>query len=320
MSTDAPLLLCWAVALYAFVRAREDGRWRWWLAVGVAGGLRAPREIRDGLLADLGAALSLALSATSGAICRAFLGAARWRCVIYAPNFVWNLAHGFVSYRHTEDNAALARPRCSIPAHFLEFFGSQFGVFGPLLFAALIGDRRAAAGARCADRRAALLAVFALPTLAMMLVVSFLSRASPTGRRRPMSRRPCWWWRGSSRAAGSAVVVASVALHVGAAVLLLAVRDIGRMRAGYDLPAQIRPAAPAARLARPWRRRSRGCCASIPARILLADDREDMAALLYYVRPHPLDALKWNGDDNLPRPVRPRRRRRSAISATISCW
>jgi hypothetical protein len=31
----------------------------------------------------------------------------------------------------------------------------------------------------------------------------------------------------------------------------------------------------------------------------LSDDREDMAALLYYVRPHPTEWLKWNGDDGL---------------------
>src|SRR4051794_15435883 len=33
ISTDAPLLACWAAALYAFIRARELGGERWWLAV-----------------------------------------------------------------------------------------------------------------------------------------------------------------------------------------------------------------------------------------------------------------------------------------------
>ncbi len=27
--------------------------------------------------------------------------------MIYAPNFAWNALHGFASYHHTEDNAAL---------------------------------------------------------------------------------------------------------------------------------------------------------------------------------------------------------------------
>src|SRR5256885_11259689 len=29
ISTDVPLLFCWAVTLYAFLQAREDNRWRW---------------------------------------------------------------------------------------------------------------------------------------------------------------------------------------------------------------------------------------------------------------------------------------------------
>src|SRR6266446_1099864 len=39
ISTDAPLVLFWAAALFAFVRAREEAGWGWWLAVGLAAGL-----------------------------------------------------------------------------------------------------------------------------------------------------------------------------------------------------------------------------------------------------------------------------------------
>src|SRR5215470_8243119 len=39
ISTDAPLLLFWAAALYAFIRAREGDGWAWWLVLGVACGL-----------------------------------------------------------------------------------------------------------------------------------------------------------------------------------------------------------------------------------------------------------------------------------------
>src|SRR6202030_910590 len=38
VSTDAVLLPCWAVALYAFIRAREPGGARWWLLAGSAAG------------------------------------------------------------------------------------------------------------------------------------------------------------------------------------------------------------------------------------------------------------------------------------------
>src|SRR6202047_1645718 len=39
ISTDAVLLPCWAMALYAFIRAREPGGGGWWIAVGIAAGL-----------------------------------------------------------------------------------------------------------------------------------------------------------------------------------------------------------------------------------------------------------------------------------------
>ncbi len=79
MSTDAPLLLCWALALYAFVRAREGG------AALVDRGRRCRRgraalEIRDGLLADLGAAsISALLPRRAAAYRRIFSAPRRWR-------------------------------------------------------------------------------------------------------------------------------------------------------------------------------------------------------------------------------------------------
>ena len=105
--------------------------------------------------------------------------------------------HGFVSYRHTEANASLARLARSIPSIFLEFFGSQFGVFGPLLFAALllIVALAAASAGRAAGRAARRFrAADARHDAGGELPVA---RRSPTGRRRLMFRRPCWWWPGS---------------------------------------------------------------------------------------------------------------------------
>src|SRR5579871_6346174 len=39
ISTDAPLLFCWAIALYAFIRAREPDGQAWWVLVGIACGV-----------------------------------------------------------------------------------------------------------------------------------------------------------------------------------------------------------------------------------------------------------------------------------------
>ena len=295
MSTDAPLLFCWAAALYAFVRAREGGAWKWWLAVGAAAGV--------GLLAKyamaywlISALLFLVAFRDERRHVPRLFAAVGVALLIYAPNFGWNLAHGFASYHHTADNADLNGPLFH-PGHFLEFFGSQFGVFGPLMFAALLAIV-ALARRTLRERNAAFLAFFALPTLAMMLAVSFLSRAQPN-------------WSAPTYISATVLVVAwllaigwrwavagSVALHVALAAAVLEARDIAAAF-GFDLPAKY----DALHRVRGWKTLGTVVSRMLgehPGAILLAFDREDMAALLYYVRPHPLDALKWNGYDELP--------------------
>src|ERR1043166_4842132 len=104
------------------------------------------------------------------------LGASLVALLLYLPNLWWNWQHDFVSYRHVRDNAEIAGVLFH-PGAFLEFFASQFAVFGPLCFAALIAI--AARPRSLAEPRARLLAAFALPALVMMLGVGLLSRAQP---------------------------------------------------------------------------------------------------------------------------------------------
>ncbi len=287
ISTDAPLLLLWAAALYAFVRARETDGWGWWLAVGLAAGL--------GLLAKYAMAYWL-LSALGFVLVfpgerrhlLALLAATGTAVLIYSPNFWWNWSNGFVSYLHTRDNAALSGPLFH-PDAFLGFFASQFGVFGPLLFAGLI--LLAATSRGLAEPRGCLLAAFTLPTLAMMLGVSLLSRAHAN-------------WAAPIYVAATVLVVAwvlqrgwcrllamSIALHLAAIGLLFTCRET-LASFGFEVPAQYDPL----RRVRGWRELGAEVgkeLAAHPGLTLFADDRELLAALIYYIRPHPLDAVKW---------------------------
>jgi 4-amino-4-deoxy-L-arabinose transferase-like glycosyltransferase len=287
ISTDAPLLLFWAAALYAFVRAREEPGWRWWVAVGVAAGL--------GLLAKYAMAYWL-LSALGFVLVfreerrhlRGLLAATGIALVLYSPNFWWNWSNGFVSYLHTRDNAALSGPLFH-PDAFGEFFVAQFGVFGPLLFAALIWLIATWRG--IAEPCARLLATFAMPTLAMMIAVSLLSRAhanwaAPTYVSATVLvaawALQCGWQR---------LLAVSVALHLAAVGLLFTGRE-ALAAIGFDLPAQYDPL----RRVRGWRELGAEVSkelAAHPGLTLFADDRELLASLIYYIRPHPLDAVKW---------------------------
>jgi 4-amino-4-deoxy-L-arabinose transferase-like glycosyltransferase len=288
ISTDAVLLPCWAAALYAFIRAREPGGRPWWIAVGIAAGLGllAKYAMAYWLLSALGYVL---LVREERRHLRPLLGAALIALLLYVPNFWWNWSNGFVSYLHVRDNAELTGPLFH-PIAFLEFFVSQFGVFGPLCFAALLPI--VARPRTLTEPRARLLAAFALPTLAMMLGVSLLSRAQPN-------------WAAPTYVSATVLVVAwalqrdwrrglraAVTLNLAAAILLFGAAD-ALAAIGIAVPAQYDPL----HRLRGWRALGQqvgALMAAHPDLTLLADDRELLAALVYYVRPHPLNAVEWN--------------------------
>jgi hypothetical protein len=290
MSTDSPMLLCWAVAMFAFLRARDSDDRRWWLVVGIAIGL--------GLLSKyamvywlLCAFLFVGLFRDERRHLPMLLGAAALGLILYAPNFFWNFGNGFASYHHTEANASLGGPLIH-PGNFLEFFGAQFGVFGPLLFAALIA-MIVLAGRTLTDRRAALLICFTLPPLGLMLGLSLLSRAQAN-------------WAAPSYVAATVLVVAwllaegrrivivvSLALHLVAALLVgIGLRNIAAV-AGVTLSVKYDPL----HRLQGWRNLGRAVTSELkqhPGAILMADNRELLAALMFYVQPHPLNALEWD--------------------------
>src|SRR5581483_10812950 len=195
----------------------------------------------------------------------------------------------FVSYRHTEANADI-NGFALHPGAFAEFVGSQFGVFGPVFFATLLVIvfllRRV-----LRDRRAQLLAVFALPTLAMMVTVSLLSRAHPN-------------WSAPTYVSATILVVAfliehgravlvtaSVILHVAAFAVLLPARDIAHA-VGWEMPGRLDPL----HRLRGWSLLGRSVAAVLrdePDATPVSDNREVLAALTYYIPPRPFPVLKW---------------------------
>ena len=288
ISTDAVLLPCWAGALFAFVRAREPGGVFWWLVTGIAVGL--------GLLAKYAMAYWL-LSAFGFVLLtpgerrhwRKLLLATGIAVLIYVPNLWWNWSHGFVSYLHLRDNAGLTHSLLH-PLALLEFVGSQFGVVGPLFCAALLA--LLVRPWRLAGNPARLLAAFAAPTLALVLVISLLSRAEPN-------------WAAPAYVSGVVLVVAwalqrrwrlflaaSVALNLTAAAILLG-GPSALAAIGHPVPARYDPL----QRLRGWHElgeRVAALLAAHPGLTLLADDRELLAALIYNVRPHPFGAVEWN--------------------------
>ena len=162
---------------------------------------------------------------------------------------------------------------------------------GPLLFAALLAI--VARPRFLAEPRALLLAAFALPSLAMMLrrelVVAGPAELGGAGL--------CLGERAGGRL-GARAGLAALGRRLGGGQY----RGRGRRcsaptdalaAAGIAVPAKYDPL----HRLRGWRElgeRYRGLLAAHPGLTLLADDRELLAALIYYVRPHPFGAVEWN--------------------------
>ncbi len=179
ISTDPPLLFFWSLALLFFVRAIHENRTRDWVLSGVAAGCGMLSKYSMAFF--LFSALMFPRHAkkygemyTSGkfwlAVFVAFL--------VYLPNLIWNLDHGFVSYLHTQDNANLGAFGVNFDK-FLEFLGGQFLVFGPILFFFLLRHiyRTSRALAYPISPDIALLFSFVQPMLLFMLLLSLFTRA-----------------------------------------------------------------------------------------------------------------------------------------------
>ncbi|MBI1649390.1 ArnT family glycosyltransferase [Hyphomicrobium sulfonivorans] len=292
ISTDVPLLLCWALALVGFLLLLTSDRL--WPAVlmGVAfgAGLNAKYAMiwfvvciavyllfsseKRGLLRDWRLYLALVIGAT-----------------MIAPNLLWNYSNSFATFSHTADNANWGGSMLH-PNKALEFFGAQFGVFGPILFGSLLVIAwRARKGAGDRER---LLLSFSLPIIGFIVLQAFLSRAHANWAApayvaatvlviATMVRDGAWGW-----------LKASFAINI-AVLLLLAVGTVTAGRVALPLKTD-----PFARTLG-WRQVAEATQAELaiaagagkPFAAVLSDDRAMTAELLYYMRDEPTPILAW---------------------------
>ena len=177
VSTDVPLLLCWALALNAFVHLRETPTVKWAALMGLAFGFGMLSKYA--MLFFLPAtALAFILDAKTrrALLSRQGLTALLLAGLVMAPNMVWNARHDFATLNHTIANANLEKDRFH-PGELFQFLISQLGVFGPVSF--LMMMFAAVWGVRGKSRReTTLLALFVLAPLLIISLEALLSRAN----------------------------------------------------------------------------------------------------------------------------------------------
>lgn len=288
VSTDVPLLFFWSVALFSWIKLLQTRAWIWTFLLGVSLGLgimskyamiyflacalvylfyeKEHRWMLQGMRGLLTAVIVLALM---------------------TPNIIWNLENGLVTFSHTAANANWDKSLFH-PLKALEFFAAQFGVFGPILFAAflVILWRSFYEGLR---RQDFILVCFALPIIILITVQAFLSRAHAN-------------WAAVAYPAAAILVTstmlrdnakswfrASMVLHI----FLMLVLSLGLSMAGrMSFPFGMDPYARVLgwdRLAEITKTK----LAEGNFSLVLTDDRAVSAELLYYLRDTNIQIKSW---------------------------
>lgn len=179
VSTDTPMIGCLAAALWAYAALQQveaRAAWRPALGLGLALGLALLAKYAA-LYSVAGIALHLATSAQARRPWRpaAIVAAVGAFVAVAAPNVVWNAANHFASVGHVASEAAWGGARKGGVLAALSFLGSQFGVFGPIPFAVLVGGGTWLAVRRRLVAADGLLLAWTLPPLAIVLVEAFIA-------------------------------------------------------------------------------------------------------------------------------------------------
>jgi hypothetical protein len=290
ISTDVPLLFFWALALLAYVKLLKGADFRWAIVLGLALGLGLLAKYMMGCFI-----LGIFVAACFDREARDFLKTpALWTAlviaaVLIAPNLLWNVDNGFATFRHTGENIRGSGAVFSLHNGF-EFLGSQFGVFGPIVFgfliAIIVSSRKFAL-----VRQDRLMLAFALPVLAIVTVLSFVTRAHAN-------------WAATAVVSSIIVVVAvlvrlqawrwlKVGLAIGIVVQgLLLVGD--RMADGLTIPGLAK-----ADIYQPtmgWRAlgdEAKEFAHRVDASTVATARRDDVASLVYYLRDEKPVVLAW---------------------------
>lgn len=300
ISTDVPLLFCWAVALLGFLELRAGGGRGAALLLGIGIGFGLNAKYAMAFLP-----LSMLVAASVDGPSRRLFGRTDvWAGLFLAgvlilPNLVWNLTNGFATFAHTADNAKWGGSLLHIGKG-LEFVGAQFGVFGPILLVVLILTAWRAWREGLPDVEK-VLACFTLPVLLLITAQGFVSRAHAN-------------WAATAYVAGSLLVASELLRHAGrrwlVASLVVNLTVLAAVIAGTSAAGRVRLPFVGDPLHRMlgWagiadatrQKLAEARAAGTPIASVVTTDRSLTAELLYYMRGEPTPVLALRNDPGRP--------------------
>lgn len=294
ITTDVPLICFWSLALWAVAELRNRPSTFWASVLGAAVGL--------GLLskyAMLYFLLGLGLACLPDAQGRKFIFARHMLAtlgvalLVFSPNIIWNIVHGFETVRHTASNANWGSDRLFNMGHVFEFLGAQAGIIGPVAAGILVWGLFRGWRDRNWSHPDTLMLAMSLPIITIVSTQAFISRANANWAAPAfvtLSIIVCAW---AVRHGALRALAANAAVN-GALALLL-----GSLAASPALVSAIGQENSVKRL-RGWNEAGRTIitiASSAPFTAILSDDREDMASLYYYTRARKVPLRMWPSEN-----------------------
>ena len=291
ISTDVVLLFFWAATMWLFIKALRTDSMGYWLAAGVAGGLGL--QSKYNMLVFVLSVIVFLWTDPRGRqqFRRPGLYAATIVAVlVFLPNLLWNAYHGFPTFHHTAEISEIGEKTL----HFDElatFLGGQLLLFGLVFFPVMV-YLFARAKAFWNDGAYRLLICFAFPFLALISLVALFGKANAN-------------WATPTYVAGCILVTAflihkqqlkiwviAVTINVLLAIAAYHWHGIAStlkipLTAKYDFYKRVQGWE---ELARPVEH----ILEQYPSALLLGDTRTTLAELIYYIKPHPFNAVIWN--------------------------
>ena len=178
VSTDVPLLLCWVLAMNAWLHLREQATWGRAAQLGIAFGLgMMSKYAMLFFLPALGIAFLFDPATRKGLNTLKGYSAGLLALVIITPNIVWNLNNDFATLTHTAANANIESGIPFHPGELLTFWADQLVVFGPVTIVLMVLALKAALQRRLLPP-SIWIAAFALSPLLIISIEALLSRAN----------------------------------------------------------------------------------------------------------------------------------------------
>ncbi len=291
ITTDAPLLLFWCLSLVLFLTVIETNKPWQWLALGVVTGLGLLSKYTMVFFAPSVLLLLLSMRTYRHHLRnpRLYL-AAGLALLIFLPNVIWNVRHHYPTLHHTMEISHL--DQAWLQWDELAFFLlGQFGVFGFISFAVFLvyAFQLLKNWQETPPHR---LIVFALVFLSVITLQALLGSANAN-------------WAVPTYIAASILVGYYLAENSRTRWLVAAIilnLSVGSLVYHYEsalgiFGIELTRDNDILRDARGWRslaQEVQKLKANYPAATMLFDSRYEMAEMVYYIRPHPLDAVKWN--------------------------